>query len=334
MVGGGVGHVASGPAIAQVRVAGLVLRIEAEQVSDVSLLERLLGVSVADGEPDATLVIGAAVPALPSERSHYQSPYGDHWDDGVRHSFWHHWGLGAVVEADRAQLGGPATGYRRWVAVRNSMLFVLARLFYERGRFVVHGAAIQRDGLGLLVVGDSGAGKSTLAYLASRAGWSVLGDDMVVIEPVSDDTDGPVTVRGIPRVPSIPGEVARLTDAQGEPLPDDERDRVELVGFPLDHDSAPVSGVLVCGHGDDDGHVRRLDVISAVEALMPAFVLSALAEPVRRWFPTAMALGRGPSVELGHPRHVDDRLRSAARLLEETAALCPRREPSYVDHEP
>jgi hypothetical protein len=335
MVGGGSERAAaSGPAIAQVRVAGLVLRIEAEQITDISLLERLLGVSVADGEPDATLVIGSTVPALPDSRSDYQSPYGDHWDDGMRHSFWHHWGLGAIVEADRARLGGPATGYRRWVAVRNSMLFVLARLFYERGRFVLHGAAIRRAGLGLVIVGDSGAGKSTLAYLASRDGWSVLGDDMVVIDPGSDHPFESTTVRGIPRVPSIPGEVARLTDARGEPLPEDERDRVELVGFPLDHEAAPVSGVVVCGHGDDEGHVRPLDPIRAVEALVPAFVLSALEEPVRRWFPTAMAIGRGPSVELGHPQHVDDRLDRAARLLDEAAARCPGPEPSHADHRP
>jgi hypothetical protein len=141
-------------------------------------------------------------------------------------------------------------------------------------------------------------------------------------------------VRGIPRVPSIPGEVAALTGEEGERLPGDERERIELVDFQLDREAVPVSAVVVCGHGETDGHVRVIDAIRSVEALVPAFVLSALEEPVRRWFPIAMALGRGPSVELGHPERIEDRISRAARLLDETAELCPRPEPSRADHLP
>jgi hypothetical protein len=41
----------------------------------------------------------------------------------------------------------------------------------------LHGAAIVRNGSGVLLCGESCAGKSTLAYAASRAGWTYVSDD-------------------------------------------------------------------------------------------------------------------------------------------------------------
>ncbi len=309
-------------ATASVDVAGLSLLIEAERAADLDLVERLVGTRPATRDAEASLRIGTTIPPLPSRAPDFEGPYGDHWDDGSRHEFWHHWGLGAVIDPDRAVLGGPVSGHRRWVAVRNSMLFILAKLFLERGRFVLHGAAIRRDHTTLLVVGDSGTGKSTLAFAARAAGWRVLGDDMVVVEP--GDTP---SVRGIPRVPSIPGDVAHHATG-GEPLPDDARERVELVGFELDADPAPITGVALCDHGDGAGAVEPLSPVSAVEALVPAFVLSALTGPVRQWFPTAMALGRGPCVRLRQPADADARVAEAARLLDLAAA------PPLAPHDP
>jgi len=69
-------------------------------------------------------------------------------------------------------------------ATRRSLARVgaLVRL-RERGRYLVHAAgAVDPDGRGWLLAGDSGAGKSTLAYALSRAGWTILGDDGVLIE--------------------------------------------------------------------------------------------------------------------------------------------------------
>jgi predicted ATPase len=69
-------------------------------------------------------------------------------------------------------------------ATRRSLARVgaLVRL-RERGRYLVHAAgAVDPDGRGWLLAGDSGTGKSTLAYALSRAGWTILGDDGVLIE--------------------------------------------------------------------------------------------------------------------------------------------------------
>lgn len=294
-----------------VDVAGLALQVEAVDRQDLALVQRLVGHRPAQGTPDAILRIGPDVPSLPSGTPQFEGPYGDHWDDGRQHSFWHHWGLGAVIDGERAVVGGDATGHRRWVAVRNSMLFVLARLFYERGRFVLHGAAVRRGDLGVLLVGESSAGKSTLAYAATRWGRTMLADDMVVVDP----TDR--TMRGIPRVPAIPGEVARLTGATGETLPDDERDRVELVGLELDPRSTEIGAVVLCERGVGDGGVEPMTTQQAAEALVPSFVLSALDAPVRSWFPHAMALGRGVRAVLRQPDTVEARVGRAGDLLDQ-----------------
>jgi hypothetical protein len=52
-----------------------------------------------------------------------------------------------------------------------------------RGRYLIHAAAVvDPTGGAWLLAGDSGSGKSTLAWVLVRHGWSLLGDDGVLIE--------------------------------------------------------------------------------------------------------------------------------------------------------
>jgi hypothetical protein len=274
----------------------------------------MLGEAPATTDPVATIELRAEAPGLPDRTPDFEGAYGRHWDDGEVHAFEHFWGFAARVTSDHAVMGGPAEGHNRWVTVRNSMLFVTARLFLARGVFVLHGAAIRRGDDGLLVVGHSGSGKSTLAYAARRAGWQVLGDDMVVVEP----TAAGLRLRGIPRVPSIPGDVAALTDAQGEALPPvDTRNRIELVGDEMDHTPAAARAVVVCGHSDGAASATRTDAVTALHELVPAFVLAELREPMRRWFPHASRLANVSCWRFAHDVDVDERLPRAAIVLDE-----------------
>ncbi len=53
----------------------------------------------------------------------------------------------------------------------------------QHGRYLVHAAGVvDPAGRAWLLAGDSGNGKSTLAYALARTGWTVLGDDGVLIE--------------------------------------------------------------------------------------------------------------------------------------------------------
>jgi len=301
------------PIVTTVDAGGLVLRVEAATADDAALVRRVIGSAHPSGAPHASLTLGPESPPVPSRRPDFEGPYGDHWDDGTTHWFSHHWGLAARVTADEAVLGGPAAGYERWVAVRNSMLFVLARLLLAQDRFLLHGAAVRRGEDALLVVGDSGTGKSSLAYAAHLAGWNVLGDDMVAV----DDDAGALHVRGIPRVPSVPGDVA--SDAQGDRLPHDARARLELPDFELDGRPAAIAAVLICRHDDGDGRLVPATATEAVEALVPAFVLSALPHPVTRWFPLATRLARRRAFWLAHAADERQRLARAAQLLDAAA---------------
>src|SRR5688500_2122420 len=57
----------------------------------------------------------------------------------------------------------------------------------QRGRYLVHATgAVDPEGRAWLLSGDSGSGKSTLGYALTRAGWTSLGDDGVIIERDAD----------------------------------------------------------------------------------------------------------------------------------------------------
>lgn len=58
---------------------------------------------------------------------------------------------------------------------------VLPRLVKLQGGATYHAASLEKDGQGILVMGESGAGKSTMsAGLALTSGWTILGDDMAM----------------------------------------------------------------------------------------------------------------------------------------------------------
>ena len=53
----------------------------------------------------------------------------------------------------------------------------------DRNRYFVHASGVvDADGNAFVFVGESGAGKSTIAFALARQGWSLLGDDGVVLE--------------------------------------------------------------------------------------------------------------------------------------------------------
>jgi hypothetical protein len=50
-------------------------------------------------------------------------------------------------------------------------------IFQLNGLIPLHGAAVQKGGVGTLLLGDKGAGKSTLALAFARQGYSIIADD-------------------------------------------------------------------------------------------------------------------------------------------------------------
>ena len=71
------------------------------------------------------------------------------------------------------------------------------------GVYCLHAALLERDGKGVLVVGESGAGKTTTALALGRAGFTLMTDDIVFL---SIDKKGDVNASGLLMSPNFVGE--------------------------------------------------------------------------------------------------------------------------------
>ena len=61
---------------------------------------------------------------------------------------------------------------------------LFAAYFAPRGMAVTHGAAMGRDGRGILLGGRGGSGKSTTSLLCLEAGLDFVGDDYLLVDPL------------------------------------------------------------------------------------------------------------------------------------------------------
>lgn len=62
---------------------------------------------------------------------------------------------------------------------------VAPRILARQGHLVLHGAALGRDGVLIGLLGETGAGKSTLAASLAQRGYTLIGDDSVLISESS-----------------------------------------------------------------------------------------------------------------------------------------------------
>jgi hypothetical protein len=67
-----------------------------------------------------------------------------------------------------------------WTA--SFVLLAAIELLRTRGLYTIHGAALEKDGRGVLIVGASGAGKTTACLSLMRAGYGCLSDDHPLLE--------------------------------------------------------------------------------------------------------------------------------------------------------
>lgn len=56
-----------------------------------------------------------------------------------------------------------------------------------RRHLLLHASAVERNGRVLVMTGQSGSGKSTLSALLGSQGWRFLGDEFVLLDPVTGD---------------------------------------------------------------------------------------------------------------------------------------------------
>ena len=67
------------------------------------------------------------------------------------------------------------------VTLVNAFILAISCLGSYTDWYVVHGAAVDLDGKGVLILGGSGTGKTTLAALATKCGARIVSDDLLLI---------------------------------------------------------------------------------------------------------------------------------------------------------
>jgi len=207
--------------------------------------------------------------------------------DGDRLFMAHESGLSATVDDDTVLVGGDADLV---AAYRRVLPHALAHVLATHDRFVMHAAGVVPPGSGAFVlIGSTGAGKSTLASGALRAGWAVLGDDLVIVSRRGDD----IVADAFPKPLAIPADA--LDDADLSRLdPTDPRGRVSLPASELARGEHLVAGVVLLerGRGPEVDDVSTSDMVAAMVGSFPA-----ASEPgrTRRFLAVAAQLARGPT---------------------------------------
>ena len=138
----------------------------------------------------------------------------------------------------------------------------------QRGRYLIHAAGVvDPRGRGWLLAGDSGSGKSTLAYALARRGWTVLGDDGVLVERsrggaglVARGWHEPLRVSQ-----RLAGSFPEVLGSGLAPLPNDPRERVSIATGKAN--TAPVAALILLERAASFA-IAPLGAVSALAALV------------------------------------------------------------------
>jgi hypothetical protein len=180
-----------------------------------------------------------------------------------------------------------------WLLSHPLVTMPLMEMAKNRGLFSVHAASAAIGGICLIFPGASGSGKSTLALALVRAGWDLLGDDMLFLtpgragplvrafpEPI-DVTDHTIQLfpeladlASVPKLPGWPKRQLHLSERYGTRIAWDcrpaalvfprvaNRDRSVLI--PMDRDEALlelVPNVLLTAARASQAHLDALALL-------------------------------------------------------------------------
>jgi hypothetical protein len=292
-----------------VDVAGVAIGVHAsDDVRASAVLDALPGFPDTSADPAAWITVDGVA------RAH---PTGAPLAEARGFRFWLRSG-GIVATADRAMLEASGRGAvlhlpddRDLDVVEGLVAVALAWILAPRGRYLLHGAAIARDGRGLLVLGESRAGKSTLVAAALEASWSVLSDDQVVLAA----DPGRLRVFGVHRDPAVPVELGGPVVERGTPMRGPRQrallDRGELTAGGVD-----LAGTVVVAHSTEPaGTFATASGRRIVPLLLKSFAPTVDDALRPKFFSFTERVVALPAWELGHAADVAQRRAHVARAL-------------------
>ncbi|HVZ41250.1 MAG TPA: hypothetical protein VHI13_18365 [Candidatus Kapabacteria bacterium] len=142
---------------------------------------------------------------------------------------------------------------------------LLAIALHQRGLLVLHGCGVEIGGRAIGFVADTGGGKSTTAAAFVRAGYPLVTDDLLVIEPGTDGT-APVVRSGPARMKLWPDTLRRFGREPGMlPKVVGPRDK-RLIDADLHTGAArlPLGSINVLAWGER----TRIEPVARQEALL------------------------------------------------------------------
>ncbi|MGH7621567.1 MAG: hypothetical protein ACREMU_04440, partial [Gemmatimonadaceae bacterium] len=136
----------------------------------------------------------------------------------------------------------------------------------QHGRYFVHASGVvNHKGSAFIFVGESGSGKSTLAFALARQGWTMLGDDGVVLEPIGDSILVHAWRSHSLVSASLASTFPELLGRESEAMMGDARHRI-----PIDapHTRVARLGAIVFISQGENGSLRRCGESDALSSLM------------------------------------------------------------------
>jgi hypothetical protein len=305
--------------MSMVDLAGVDVRLEQEDPDSGGDAAALFAACAPSGASEAQItIVRRTAPLAPPE-----TPPSDVTDDA---SYWlsesgvfarHHDGICGGRLGDTIVVGGVSHGPDPSRAFRLAVQMPLADALSQHGRHVLHAAAVERHGCVVVVTGPSGAGKSTFAYAAGRAGWNVIGDDLVVLAGPE-----PLALWSFPKPLHVPGDMLDVAGADAVvALPGDARQRRVLSPPAQVHGGRRVAAVVAVGHsaGLAGWSAVRTEAAWATEILL-SFSMVDLPSRARQLLPIAAALSRRPRFVYQHDADPARRTDAVERFLRQVVS--------------
>jgi hypothetical protein len=296
-----------------VDVAGVPVGLSAsDDVRGTSLRATLEGFDTTGAAAVVTIAVDAeavAPPAAAPRSELYHIRYWDEPGDAVVGA-----SAGLLLFVDGSEAHAHLPDLSALADFEGCVYLPLTWLLARHARFMLHGAAVERDGIALLVLGHSGKGKSTLAAAALEAGWRVLADDVVIVH--REGRDAGFRVHGVHRTPTFPIEIGGALTDSAVPL-GDPRDRAELPRDVLTGGEHDLAGVVLVVHSErDEGSLARTSGGRVLPLLLQSFAGSIDQQLRAAFFGTAGELSRLPVWELGHAADASRRREQAVFHLD------------------
>ena len=185
-----------------------------------------------------------------------------------------------------------------------------------QGRYLVHASGVvDPNGRAWVLSGNSGAGKSTLAYALSRVGWTVLGDDGVLIELRGDEVIAYPWKDPLQVSRRLASEFPELHDHADRTRSGDWRERIPMKAAPAR--TARVAALVMLERAEERT-VARLGALEALAALVRQSPLVMIDDGHSR--PHLDALRRTVALPCFRLRHTPAELHGVAPLLHSVLA--------------